>query len=462
MGHAHKNCPMTAPEKIPESLLLNTEKPLNICLLGYRSHPFVGGQGVYLNYLSKALVDLGHRVDVMSGPPYPQLDPRVTLIKVPSLDLFEAPSHVTALRPRHLTSWSDFFEWWSMLTGGFAEPYTFSRRVAKLMKQRGQQYDIVHDNQCLGYGLLELQKRGIPTVATVHHPITRDLKLALDAAPNWRHRLLVRRWHSFLGMQKKVVQQLEHIVTVSACSRNDIAEAFDRPVDTISLIHNGIDTDTFQPRAHISAKPYRIMTTASADQPLKGLRYLLEAVAELKPRFPDIELLVVGKLKEGGQTEKLLAKLRLKDSIQFVSGISTEALVDQYAQASVVVSPSLYEGFGLPAGEAMACGCAVISSDGGALPEVVGDAGLVVPAGNSHALAKALERVLSDDELRKSMQVKGRQRILEQFCWKVAAREFTQYYHQILGTSVTDKAATEVDLSVQSLNAEGGVVRADH
>ncbi|GAB3091327.1 glycosyltransferase family 4 protein [Pseudomaricurvus hydrocarbonicus] len=378
-------------------------------------------------------MDIGHRVDVMSGPPYPQLDPRVTLIKVPSLDLFEAPSHVTALRLKHLKSWSDFFEWWSMLTGGFAEPYTFGRRVAKLMKSVGHHYDIVHDNQSLGYGLLALQEQGIPTVATVHHPITRDLKLALNAAPNWRHRLLVRRWHSFLGMQKKVVQQLRHIVTVSECSKRDIAEAFSRPIDTISLIHNGIDTETFQPRAHIATIPFRVMTTASADQPLKGLRFLLEAIAELTPRYPDIELLVVGKLKQGGQTEALLKTLGLKDQVRFVSGISTEALVDYYSAASVVVSPSLYEGFGLPAGEAMACGCAVISSDGGALPEVVGDAGIIVPAGDSSALSEALGRVLSDEVLRKSMQLKGRQRILEKFCWKVAAREFTDYYHQILG-----------------------------
>lgn len=453
---------MTVLEKIPGPLIYKSESPLNICLLGYRSHPFVGGQGVYLNYLSKALVDLGHKVDVMSGPPYPQLDPRVTLIKVPSLDLFEAPSHVTALRLRHLKSWSDFFEWWAMLTGGFAEPYTFSRRVAKLMRSRGKQYDIVHDNQCLGYGLLELQKQGIPTVATVHHPITRDLKLALKAAPNWRHRLLVRRWHSFLRMQKKVVQRLDHIVTVSECSRNDIADAFERPADTISLIHNGIDTETFQPRPHISPRAFRIMTTASADQPLKGLRYLLEAVAKLKPRYPEIELLVVGKLKEGGQTEKLLATLNLKESVQFVSGITTDAMVDLYAQASVVVSPSLYEGFGLPAGEAMACGCAVISSDGGALPEVVGDAGLVVPAGDSHVLAEALDRVLSDDVLRKSLQVKGRQRILERFCWKVAAREFTHYYYQILGRQpFDDTEPSELSLT-QPLITGGGVINADH
>jgi len=423
---------MTAQEKITEGQLCQTDKPLRICLLGYRSHPFVGGQGVYLNYLSKALVDIGHRVDVISGPPYPQLDPRVSLIKKPSLDLFAAESHVTALRPRHLKSWSDFFEWWAMLTGGFAEPYTFGRRVAKHMKRHGTDYDIVHDNQSLGYGLLKIQQQGIATVATVHHPITRDRQLALDAAPNWRHRLLVRRWHSFLGMQKRVVQKLDHVVTVSECSRTDIADAFDRPESKIGLIYNGIDTDTFSPQAQVERKPFRIMTTASADQPLKGLKFLLEAIAELKSKYPDIELLIVGKLSEGGQTEKQLKRLKLKDSVRFVSGISTEALVEHYSEASVVVSPSLYEGFGLPAGEAMACGCAVISSDGGALPEVVGDAGLVVSAGDSQALAGALDQVLSDEGLRQEMGRKGRQRILDAFCWKVAAREFTDYYHEIL------------------------------
>lgn len=450
---------MTAQEQIADPSLCNTDKPLNICLLGYRSHPYVGGQGVYIKYLSKALVELGHRVDVMSGPPYPELDPRVTLIKVPSLDLFESPNHVTALRWRHLTSWSDFFEWWSMLTGGFAEPYTFSRRVAKLLKTRGHQYDIIHDNQCLGYGLLTLQKRGLPVVATVHHPITRDLQLALDAAPDWRYRLLVRRWHSFLRMQNKVVQRLQHLVTVSECSRADIAAAFDLSAARIQLIHNGIDTTTFQPREQIACIPFRVMTTASADQPLKGLRYLLEAIALLKPRYPQLELLVVGKLKEGGQTEQLLTSLQLMDSVSFVSGISTQALVDYYAEASVVVSPSLYEGFGLPAGEAMACGCAVISSDGGALPEVVGDAGLIVPAGNSEALAQALEQVLTDNELRQTLERKGRERILEKFSWQVAAREFTRYYRQMLmDTAAVDRSVVAAAESA----AGGGVAHADH
>lgn len=428
---------MTAQQHVPESLILQADKPLKICLLGYRSAPFVGGQGIYLKYLSKALVDAGHSVDVISGPPYPDLDPRVKLIEMPSLDLFASKHHhAFALRPRHLLSWADFMEWWSMLTGGFAEPYSFCRRVANYMKKHGQQYDLVHDNQSLGYGLLDLQKMGIPTVVTVHHPITRDLQLALDAAPSWWYRLLARRWHSFLGMQKKVVQRLDHVVTVSEQSRVDIAEAFDRPEQDISLIYNGIDTETFRLLPEVTKKPLRLMTTASADQPLKGLRYLLEAMARLKPFYPELELLVVGKLNKEGPTPRRLRRLGLEDSVKFVSGISTEKLVEYYNEAAVVVSPSLYEGFGLPAGEAMACGCAVISSDGGALPEVVGDAGVVVPAGNSEALADALKQLLGDQDQRDVLGEQGRQRILEKFSWQVAAREFTDYYNAILQENV--------------------------
>ncbi|TQV65981.1 glycosyltransferase family 4 protein [Exilibacterium tricleocarpae] len=418
--------------------------PLRICLLGYRSHPHVGGQGIYLKYLSKALVEAGHQVDVLSGPPYPELDPRVGLIKLPSLNLFEADNHVTALRWRHLRSFSDTFEWFTMLTGGFAEPYTFGRRAVKYLRQHGHRYDLVHDNQSLCYGLLTLQQRGLPTVATLHHPITRDRELALQAAPTWQHRLLVRRWHSFLRMQRKVVRKLQHVITVSAQSQADIATAFGRPTDAVDLIYNGIDTDTFAPRPHITRQPMRIMTTASADQPLKGLRYLLEAIAQLRPHYPDLTLLVIGKLDPKGQTRRLLDKLGLNRAVQFVSGISTEAMVDYYASASIAVSPSLYEGFGLPAGEAMACAVPVISSDGGALPEVVGDAGVVVRAGDSAALADALRQLLDDPERRRYLGAAGRRRILERFCWRVAAQQLSRYYHSVIEKQAPDRAAARL------------------
>ncbi|MCB1699507.1 MAG: glycosyltransferase family 4 protein [Pseudomonadales bacterium] len=405
-------------------------QPLRIALLGYRSQPFAGGQGVYLNYLSKALVEAGHRVDVISGPPYPHLDPRVRLIQLPSLDLFE--NGLLSLRPRHLKSLTDTIEWSSKLTGGFAEPYTFGRRAVKYLREHGREYDLIHDNQSLSYGMLQIQAMGLPLVTTVHHPITSDLRIALKAARSWHERLLIRRWHSFLGMQKKVIKKLRHVVTVSDCSRQDIARDFGLQPAGIGLVHNGIDTGVFRPLPEVERKPLRLMATCSADAPLKGLRYLLRAYARLLQHHPDLELLVVSKPRAGGKTEQLVQHLGIQDRVRFVSGITTEQMVSYYAEAAIAVVPSVYEGFGLPAGEAMACAVPVVSSDGGALPEVVGDAGVIVPAKSVDALASAIDALLRDPRRREELGAKGRQRILEKFCWDVCASEMIAYYRQVL------------------------------
>lgn len=403
---------------------------LKICLLGYRSQPYGGGQGIYIKYLSKALVDAGHEVDVISGQPYPHLDPRVSLIKMPGMNLFE--TGLGSLQWHHLSSLSNIIEWTGKLTGAFAEPYCFGRRVLKYLKKNGRHYDVVHDNQCLSWGMVGLQKLGFPLVTTIHHPITSDLQIALNAANNWKERALIKRWHSFLIMQKKVAQRLHHIVTVSERSRTDIASAFEINANEISLVYNGIDTEEFQPLAGVEPIPYRIMATASADAPLKGVRYLLEAVAQLLKTYPDLELLLVGQPKPGGDTEQLIERLGIADSIKFVSGISTKQLVRFYSEAQVVVVPSIYEGFGLPAGEAMACGVPVVSTNGGALPEVVGDAGLQVPVKDSKAIAIAVAQLLDDTDKRKQLGVAGRNRITNLFCWHRAAEQMTNYYLKTL------------------------------
>ena len=406
------------------------QAPLRIALLGYRSQPHGGGQGVYLRYLSKALVEAGHTVDVISGPPYPHLDPRVRLIELPSLDLFE--NGLLSLRPHHLKSLSNIIEWTSKLTGGFAEPRAFGRRAAKYLRRHGHNYDLVHDNQSLSYGMLDIQKMGLPLVTTVHHPITSDLRIALHAARGWYERLGIRRWHSFLNMQKKVVKQLRNVVTVSDCSRQDIARDFGLQPSGISLVHNGIDTQVFKPVPGVERNPLRLMATCSADAPLKGLRYLLKAYARLLERYPDLELLLVSKPTPGGKTERLVRSLGIADKVQFVNGISTEQMVRYYAEAAIAVTPSVYEGFGLPAGEAMACGVPVVSTDGGALPEVVGDAGMIVPTKNVDALVTAIDTLLQDPELRATLGARGLQRIEDEFCWHVCAQQMTDYYRQVL------------------------------
>jgi len=413
-----------------ETPAADRKRALRIALLGYRSQPHGGGQGIYMRYLSKALVEAGHSVDVISGPPYPLLDPRVRLVKLPSLDLFE--NGLRSLRPRHLASMSNIIEWLSQLTGGFAEPYTFGRRAVKYLRQYGHEYDLVHDNQSLSYGMLQIQAMGLPLVTTIHHPITSDLRIALNAARSWRERLFIKRWHSFLTMQKKVVRQLRNIVTVSDCSRQDIARDFGLQPAGISVAHNGIDIDDFKPLPGVERNPLRLMATCSADQPLKGLRYLLHAYARLLETYPGLELLLVSKPKPGGNTEQLVQRLGIADKVRFVNGISTEQMVRYYAEAAIAVVPSVYEGFGLPAGEAMACGVAVVSTDGGALPEVVGDAGVIVPVKNVDALVGAIDALLKDPERRAELGARARRRIEDNFCWQVCARQMTDYYHQVL------------------------------
>ncbi len=413
---------------------LSQSKPLNICLLGYRSHPYCGGQGIYLKYLSAALADLGHRVDVISGAPYPQLDPRVRLIKIPGMNLFDKEPWPRAfsLRPQHLNQPADLLEYFSVMSGGFPEPRTFGMRVVKYLKTHQHDYDLIHDNQSLGFGLLQLQRMGIPTVATIHHPITRDLEIALNAATKKQDRQSIKRWYSFLKMQKFVVQRLKNITTVSECSRQDIAEAFRVNSDNIHLVYNGIDTQEFRPMPQIKRNPMRLMATASADVPLKGLDYLLKAVALLAPRYPDLELLVLGQPKEDGPTAKLMNKLKLHDRVTFVKGIPTEEIVQHYAEASIAVVPSLYEGFGLPAGEAMACGVPVISTTGGALPEVVGDAGILVPTADEQAIADAIESLLKDPKRAKALGKAGREHIENNLSWSLVATQMTSYYREVL------------------------------
>ena len=408
---------------------------LSICILGYRSHPFGGGQGIYIKYLSKALVEAGHRVDVISGEPYPHLDDRVRLIKMPGMNLYE--HGLGSIRLKNLFSYADMTEWFSKLTGGFAEPYCFGVRVNQYLQQHGHHYDIIHDNQSLCYGMLKIQRRQ-PLITTLHHPITSDLEIALKAASKWWQRILIRRWHSFLHMQHKVVRQLKHIQTVSSRSQQDIAKAFNIPAASLELIYCGINTEEFAPRPDIARKSNRLMATASADAPLKGLRFLLQAYAKLLQSYPDLELLVVGKPKPGGDTERLLYQLDIAEKVQFVSGISTEQMVDFYAEATVAVVPSVYEGFGLPAGEAMACEVPVVSTNGGALPEVVGDAGLIVAVKDSDAIARAVAQLLDDPEQRASLAKAGRARILDNFCWHKSADKFVDFYKKVM-TAYADR-----------------------
>ena len=413
--------------------------PLEVCLLSYRSDPYSGGQGVYVKYLSRALTDRGHSVEVISGKPYPDLDESVRLVKLPGENIVDNLDRLGQFEPAYLTDPTALYEWLSALTGGFPDPYAFGRRVLAHFESHEPDYDVVHDNQSLCYALPELEARGYPVVATVHHPITVDREVTLAEAGGLRERLLVRRWYRFLRMQRAVVPQLSHVVTVSEAARRRTVADFGADPDGIHVVHNGVDTDVFEPRADgagwtdgsCGPAEYRLLTTVSADAPIKGVRYLLEAFAQVRESV-DAELVVVGEFNEGGDAEQLVDDLGVGDAITTHSGISTDLLVDLYASADVAVVPSVYEGFGLPAGEAMACGVPVVATDGGGLPEVVGDAGVQVPAEDAGALATAVEDLLGDPERRRRLGRRGRERVVEEFDWDATALETVRTYRQAI------------------------------
>lgn len=399
--------------------------PLRIAFLSYRSDPRVGGQGIYLSHAARALSARGHKVDVLSGPPYPELAQGVNLAPIPSLDLYAQPHNGhRALRLRHLKSWTDLAEYFGHLSGKFMEPYTFGRRAARYLKAHAGDYDVVIDNQSLSSGLLKIQAMGLPVVGVIHHPIRRDLELALEAEPRSKVRWLIRRWYSFLAMQEKVAPQLSRVIVVSRSAGRDVAAYLNVPPEKMTAIPLGIDQDIFHPQPDIRRRERRILTTASADVPLKGLAVLLKAYARLLPDYPDLELVVIGKLKADGPTARLLAELDLIDRVSFISDLSGSEMAEQYARATICVTPSLYEGFGLPAAEAMCCASPVVVTDGGALPEVVGEAGVVVRKGDPEALATAIGQLLDDPAKRAALSEAARRRAREVFSWSRAAEAY--------------------------------------
>ncbi|MGW8320195.1 MAG: glycosyltransferase family 4 protein [Thermodesulfobacteriota bacterium] len=406
-------------------------KPLKVCLLTYRGNPTCGGQGIYIKRISRALKDLGHQVDVVSGPPYPHLDGDVRLHQLDGLDLYNPEALFRIPTIKELRSSINVLEWMGVSTGGFPEPLTFGLRAYRFLKDRVGEFDVIHDNQCLAYGLLKIQQLGFPLVATIHHPIMVDREAELQSVKWWWKRLKIRRWYSFVGMQTRVSRDLSHLITVSERSRQDVARAFTIPTQRLSVVPNGIDTGTFRPLPDVKREENRIITTTSSDVPIKGLRYLLEAVASIA-KHRDIRVTVIGRPRKDKGVEDLVRDLALGRFVEFTGRIEDEEFAQYYARATLAVVPSLYEGFGFPAGEAMACKTPVVSTTGGALPEVVGDAGVLVPPADSQALAGAIVSLLDDPGRRHQLGEAGYRRVHEHFTWKRAAERMVEVYREAM------------------------------
>ncbi|HTT59687.1 MAG TPA: glycosyltransferase family 4 protein [Acidimicrobiales bacterium] len=423
---------IVVPERVPP----RPPQPgkLRVAFLIYRGNPRCGGQGVYTRHLTRELVALGHSVEVFSGPPWPELDPGVGFTPVRGLDLYRDPDPFRTPALSEFTSLADVAEFAVMLSAGFGEPLAYSMRLAAYLDDRRDEFDIVHDDQCMGPGVLRLHRRGWPLLETLHHPITVDRSIALDHATTWWKRFTTRRWFGFLRMQIRVVKQLPAVLTVSHNSKADIHQQMGVALERLTVVPVGVDHEVFRPYDDVVKKKGRLMVTSSSDVPMKGLVPLLEAIAKLRVER-EIDLIVIGKPQPKGRVARTLERLGLSDIVTTISGVSDEELARLYGEAEVAIVPSLYEGFSLPAIEAMSCGVPVVATTGGALPEVVGtngETGLLVEPNNPEALVEAIGRLLDDATLRERLGAAGRKRVMERFTWQVTARGTAACYEAIL------------------------------
>jgi glycosyltransferase involved in cell wall biosynthesis len=410
-----------------------TQRALRIALLSYRSKPHCGGQGVYLRHLSRELAALGHRVEVFSGQPYPELDrDDILLTRVPSLDLYNDEDPFRTPRPSEIRDWVDALEVGTMWTSGFPEPLTFSIRVLRELRRRRYDFDVVHDNQVLGYGNLGIPRLGLPMVTSIHHPISVDRRIELAEARGWQ-RLTKRRWYGFVRMQARVARRIGPILTVSQSSKDDIVKDFRAPAEAVHILPLGVDTRVFHPRAAPRVRG-RILAVASADSPVKGVSTLLRAVAKVATER-DVHVVIVSKPRPGGTIDKLVGELALGDRVRFVSGLTDDELGDLLASAEIAVVPSLYEGFSLPAVEHMASATPLVASATGALPEVVGDGGVLVPPGEPEELAATLRRLHDSAAERERVAAAGYRRVQERFAWPAVAAATVECYHRAIAAT---------------------------
>ena len=408
---------------------------LRIAFLVYRGNPRCGGQGVYTRHLTAELAALGHSVTVFSGPPYPELAESVELVKVASLDLYREPDPFRVPKLREFTSPVDLLEFAMMCTAGFPEPLTFSLRARRLLAGRLGDFDLVHDNQCLGSGIAGMMKDGWPVLATIHHPITVDRELELAHADRWQRRLTLRRWYGFVGMQARVARQMRRVVTVSESSRRDIADQLGVALDRMAVVPVGVDAAVFRP---MPSRPAR----AGPDHDDGELRCADERAGPAPGGARGGSQRVPGRPSRGHRPPEgrehgpgALDRLGLQGAVRFLSGLSDQAVVDLYAEAEIAVVPSLYEGFSLPAIEAMACGVPLVATTGGALPEVTGPSGvaaLLVRPNDPGSLAQAIVTALGDPMLRLRLGEAGRKRAAERFTWPVTARATAEQYFELL------------------------------
>ncbi|MBI5289369.1 MAG: glycosyltransferase family 4 protein [Chloroflexi bacterium] len=412
---------------------------MKICFLMYQGNMYSGGQGVYLHYLTRELARMGHEVHVIAGPPYPTLDPAVITHNVTDYSywtyhhykkdfIFNRPP----LSYFHPVNLYDFISTRIALSSLLAN---FSVRAYFRLRElaREHRFDVVHDNQTLSYGVWAVKATGFPLVATIHHPLSADLKNQLRQARSTYEKARRILWSPWI-MQEVVAKRADRIIVVSETSRGDVDEAFDLDPAKVRVVYNGIDTDTFRPLPGVERQPDKLLYVGNSEDRNKGARYFLKALDLLKDEL-DFRVTFVDNFKHNLKlAPRLVDEYGLNSRVDFTGRIPTEDLVRHYNEAKLLVTSSVHEGFGLPLAEAMSCGTPVVGTQIGAFREIVEHdvSGWLVPPSSPEALASAIRMMWNDAELRGRLGEAGRKRILEKFNWRKAAEETLAVYEEIV------------------------------
>ncbi len=407
---------------------------MKVLFLCYRGNPFCGGQGIYLYHLTRELAVLGVEIDVLVGPPYPDdMDSWATVYRMENLNLYFSKTRSIAYEKlKRIFSFWNFTDYILTRFHAFPEMETFSLRsfffLKRLLKKKS--YDIIHDVQCLGWGLVPMKGYGIPIISTVHHPLTKDMEADLSTESDLWGYFTTFMFYP-INMQRFVINRLDRIITSSLEGVGELTDAFNLDTAKISVVVNGIDTNAFTYTGQVREKNALLFVGNTEDRK-KGIKYLIEAL-EMLPE--NITLTIVDK----GPPEKcsvynLINKKGLLHRVMFTGHIPHEKLLNLYRTKTLLVVPSLHEGFGLPAAEAMSCEMPVVSTNAGALKETIGTdgAGVLVQPGDPAALKQAILQVLHSREKNTRMGKTGRKRVLEKFAWPHTAHKTLEVYKEVI------------------------------
>ncbi|OHD65103.1 MAG: hypothetical protein A2176_02485 [Spirochaetes bacterium RBG_13_51_14] len=406
---------------------------MKVLLLCYRGSPYCGGLGIYLYYLSRELARMGVEVDVLVGPPYPDpLDEWSTVHCVENLNIWMMKTRkFGSSRLKRVYSVWNLVDYILTRFHIFSEMETFSMRaffaIHKLLRKK--RYDVIHDVNGLGWGLLFIKGYGIPVISTIHHPLTRDRDADLMMDVTFWDRLTTVLFYP-LAMQRIVINRLDRIITSSREGMEELNRAFGVKKDKISIVYNGMDIESFTNTGE-EREERLILFVGNTEDHKKGIAFLLEALADL-PK--EIRLTIVDEgppLKKNAS--RLVRKIGVQNRVTFTGKVDQKTLASLYSRAAILVMSSLYEGFGLPAAEAMACETPVVVTTAGALPEVVDSScGILVEPGNARALRDAIAALLEDRQTRSRMGKNGRKRAAENFSWPVAAKNTLDVYRDVI------------------------------